>query len=42
VTGENFGGESGKLNVIHQYFTQPNLLPLFKDSQLSDKKFAHA
>jgi len=28
LVGENFG-EFGKLNVIRQYFTQPNLSPLF-------------
>ena len=35
---ENFG-EFGELNVIHQYFTQPNLSPLFV--KLPDKIFAH-
>jgi len=28
VAGENFG-EFGELNVIRQYFTQPNLSPFF-------------
>jgi len=36
VVGENFG-EFGKLNVIHQYFTQPNFSPFLESSQLPDK-----
>jgi len=36
--GENFG----ELNVIRQYFTQPNLFPFFCETRLPDKKFACA
>jgi len=39
VAGENFG-EFGKLNVICQYFTQPNLSPFFVKLVTSGLKIA--
>jgi len=41
VVGGNFG-KFDELNVIRQYFTQPNLSPFFCKTRFLHKKFASA